>query len=459
MKVSTLSVVAICLLSAGQPLVQSTAVAQDAAAANDNVYEVRFKLQLIAQGLQLHHLHWRSYPPLRDRDGTIDGAGLSWRVHLLPFVGEPDLYESFHFDEPWDSAHNRPLLDQIPEIYRLNRQVDSNTRFQAFEYARSLLATGRVDDGISNTIFVAVAGADRGVPWTKPEDIKFDAENPRAGLGRLPGGNLECVMVDGKPLTVKSYVPANVLSALITANRGDVVDAEALRGAQMPLAGNLLSGLQALLGGQPRNIEVQKQLKTIALAMHEHHDVYRRFPLADRAEYRDELGRPKLSWRVHLLQFLNQAPLYKKFHLDEPWDSENNKPLLKFMPQVYRSAGDPADSTTTRMLTIVGDNTVFDPKFKQHMADIRDGTSNTILVIEVGAEKAVPWTKPDDAVFDPVQPLACLGTISSQGIPFVRVDGAVKVFRPNVSPSTFSAMVTPQGGEVFNESEAIFPHN
>jgi beta-lactamase regulating signal transducer with metallopeptidase domain len=50
-----------------------------------------------------------------------DGKGKvphSWRVALLPFVGYPQLYEAYNFDEPWDSETNRKVLAQMPPIYR-----------------------------------------------------------------------------------------------------------------------------------------------------------------------------------------------------------------------------------------------------------------------------------------------------------------------------------------------------
>src|SRR5262249_46508298 len=31
---------------------------------------------------------------------------LSWRVELLPFLDQQELYRQFHLDEPWDSEHN-----------------------------------------------------------------------------------------------------------------------------------------------------------------------------------------------------------------------------------------------------------------------------------------------------------------------------------------------------------------
>ena len=44
-----------------------------------------------------------------------------------------------------------------------------------------------------------------------------------------------------------------------------------------------------------------------------------------------------MSWRVAILPYIDQHGLYKQFHLDEPWDSEHNKPLMAKMPAVYRS--------------------------------------------------------------------------------------------------------------------------
>ena len=57
----------------------------------------------------------------------------------------------------------------------------------------------------------------------------------------------------------------------------------------------------------------------------------------------DKRGKPLLSWRVLILPYLEQDALFKEFKLDEPWDSEHNKKLLKKMPKVYAIPGrDPA---------------------------------------------------------------------------------------------------------------------
>src|SRR5262249_57243764 len=48
-----------------------------------------------------------------------DGTPLySWRVLILPYIEEQDLYKQFHLDEPWDSPHNLTLLERMPSTYK-----------------------------------------------------------------------------------------------------------------------------------------------------------------------------------------------------------------------------------------------------------------------------------------------------------------------------------------------------
>ena len=119
---------------------------------------------------------------------------LSWRVHLLPFVGANDLYRQFHLDEPWDSAHNKKLLARMPEVYQgPNRKLNGEGK------TIYLLPVGKdavfkdgpegprmpadFPDGTSNTIFLVEADDAHAVPWTKPGDLKIDREHPQRGLG------------------------------------------------------------------------------------------------------------------------------------------------------------------------------------------------------------------------------------------------------------------------------------
>src|ERR1700676_3675353 len=87
-----------------------------------------------------------------------------------------------------------------------------------------------------------------------------------------------------------------------------------------------------------RRAQCVNNLKQIGLAMHNYHSTYDCFPPAVTA---DDQGRPLLSWRVLILPYLEEAPLYAQFHLDEPWDSPHNLPLASKMPRVYTCPSDP----------------------------------------------------------------------------------------------------------------------
>src|SRR5271166_372859 len=78
-----------------------------------------------------------------------------------------------------------------------------------------------------------------------------------------------------------------------------------------------------------RRAQCTNNLKQIALAMHNYASANNCFPPA--ATYTRD-GKPLLSWRVLILPYLEQASLYNQFHLDEAWDSPNNKPLGDRMP-------------------------------------------------------------------------------------------------------------------------------
>ena len=78
---------------------------------------------------------------------------------------------------------------------------------------------------------------------------------------------------------------------------------------------------------------VMNHLKQIGLAMHNYLDANGHFPTPFSV---DKQKKPLLSWRVHLLPYLEQQNLYRQFRLDEPWDSEHNKKLIKLMPKIFQ---------------------------------------------------------------------------------------------------------------------------
>jgi hypothetical protein len=166
-------------------------------------------------------------------------------------------------------------------------------------------------------------------------------------------------------------------------------------------------------------------LKQIGLAMHMYHDKQKRFPSP--ASF-DAAGRPLLSWRVHVLPFLDQEDLYKQFRLDEPWDSEHNRQLIGKMPPVFRSPmlGE-AESGRTTYLVPTGEGTLFPGTRPVAMSEVRDGTSNTILAVEADPKQAVVWTQPQDLPFDAEQPARGLTGPYPEGAVALFADGSVRL--------------------------------
>ena len=121
-------------------------------------------------------------------------------------------------------------------------------------------------------------------------------------------------------------------------------------------------------------------------------------------------GRPLLSWRVLILPFIEEENLFKKFRLDEPWDSPHNLALLPEMPRMFGRYDDRTtkEPFTTFYQVFVGKGTAFEgPRGLKLSENFPDGTGNTILVIEAGV--AVPWTKPEDLHYAKDEPLPKLG--------------------------------------------------
>ncbi len=170
----------------------------------------------------------------------------------------------------------------------------------------------------------------------------------------------------------------------------------------------LLGLLATALDQYARRSERQNKFKQLLLGIHNYFNVYRSLPPA--SQHRDQNGKPLLSWRVHILPFVEQQGLYEQFHLHEPWDSEHNKKLLTKMPAIYSNKPRlPVQQTAskpgyTTFLAPVGKGTVMGGSKPTKFSDIRDGTSNTVILVEVSPDRAVPWTAPDDFRFEAKDP-------------------------------------------------------
>lgn len=159
-------------------------------------------------------------------------------------------------------------------------------------------------------------------------------------------------------------------------------------------------------------------------------------------------GKPLLSWRVAILPYLQQKPLYDQFHLDEPWDSPHNRPLVDKMPEIYRSPlSKNKDPGLTNYLLPVGNGAGFSADQPTSYKDITDGTANTIAIVEADDDHAVVWTKPDDWQFDPNNPAQWLGHLKDGVFVAAFFDCHAQGISASIDPKVLKALFTRAGGE------------
>jgi hypothetical protein len=190
-------------------------------------------------------------------------VGLSWRVQILPYIGEEKLYKEFKLHEPWDSEHNKKLIEKMPAAFASPGKAaeKGHTFVRTTQGPGGMIRTrpakkgepeavefrpdaqpgspvpGRplvgIPDGLSNTILFTEAGD--AVPWTKPDELFLprlgdpgrsgppkDAKLPP--LGGVFADGFHAVMADGVVTFYKTGYPSGELAKMFCPDDGWVIE-------------------------------------------------------------------------------------------------------------------------------------------------------------------------------------------------------------------------------------------
>ena len=200
----------------------------------------------------------------------------------------------------------------------------------------------------------------------------------------------------------------------------------------------------------PLDRRCPNNLSQIGRALLHYHSHYGTFPPADST---DANGRPMHSWRVLILPYLGRQDLYDAYHFNEPWNGPNNRKLHNVVLTAFNCPSDSFRKTTqTSYLALVGPQTLFPHLGTRGLADITDGSANSILLIEVHSS-GIHWMEPRD--ISPAQYTALVRAGSSTRWPrnhpesgFVAfADGHVRRILDSILASDLDALMTIAGGE------------
>ena len=213
--------VAIALLL---PAVQSAREAARRAQCVNNLKQI---------GVAMHNYHdanGRFPAAITDSNGR---PLLGWRVALLPYLEEQDLYAEFRLDEPWDSPHNRALVDRMPRVFSCPSRPDPEPGRTGYRIAEGPGASFPGPDGIrirdiidGTSLTVAVFESDQGATWTQPGGLPLPAEagDDPLPLGSFHPGGVNALFFDGSVRFLPESAEQTILRALLTPAGMEQVD-------------------------------------------------------------------------------------------------------------------------------------------------------------------------------------------------------------------------------------------
>lgn len=208
-------------------------------------------------------------------------------------------------------------------------------------------------------------------------------------------------------------------------------------------------------------INCMSNLQRIAIALNAYASDHGTYPTP---VVTDAAGKPLYSWRVLLLPYLDEVNLYASFKLNEPWDSINNAPLVAMCPAVYISPASLGNTSQSSYVLITGPGTIFPSTGPLKPAQISDGQSQTLLVVETD-NTFNEWSKPFDIDIAKLNlRIGASGThkiggTHSEGATAVFADGQPAWLSVNLPATIVDAAITPNGNEAIPFDPELFKIN
>ena len=183
-------------------------------------------------GLAFHNFEsaYRQFPHPTKSPDPSQKHPVSWRVMILPFIEQAELYQAYHFDEPWDGPNNIKLLSKMPAIYRHPKSKPDSTETNyavftgdeaIFQPAKSAMLAS-ITDGTSNTILAVETT--KGIPWTKPEDLDYESGKPLPLIGGFYEEGTNVAFADGSVRFLSKTLKDTLLRSFITARGGEIIN-------------------------------------------------------------------------------------------------------------------------------------------------------------------------------------------------------------------------------------------
>jgi hypothetical protein len=188
-------------------------------------------------GIAMHNFH--------DANGFLpgdvgpDNKAMSWRVLILPYVEQDNLYKQLDPNKPWNDPANLKALEEMemPKVFEHPGRPapKGHTYFRIFTLPAKAKGTDRplftenargprltdIADGTANTFMIVEAA--EAVPWYKPDVLAYDGKLPLPQLGGKDAEVFWVAFCDGSVRKIKTKLDEKTLRALITTRGNEVI--------------------------------------------------------------------------------------------------------------------------------------------------------------------------------------------------------------------------------------------